>query len=249
MLYLLFDGAGLPDGDVVPAGDSVRLAGELEFTPVQCRRHRSQGHSWPVRGSQRPPGVRIGPARIQRPVPITSPTIAATFFNGRLRVVTGDITQLTVDAIVNAANSSLLGGGGVDGAIHRAAGPELLAECRTLGGCATGDAKLTAGYALPAHHVIHTVGPVWQGGSCGEPELLRACYRRSLEIVASRSLATGAFPAISTGIYGYPIECAAPIAVAEVERALADDDTLTRVDLVCFDALATAAFVDAAGEL
>ncbi len=151
----------------------------------------------------------------------------------RTRLVPGDITTLEVDAIVNAANSSLLGGGGVDGAIHTAAGPELLAECRTLGGCPTGDAKITRGYRLPARHVIHTVGPVWQGGGSNEDDLLANCYRNSLELAASRALRTIAFPAISTGVYGFPIERATRTALREVADFLDGDDTIEEVIFVC----------------
>lgn len=154
----------------------------------------------------------------------------------RIEVVQGDITQQRVDAIVNAANSSLLGGGGVDGAIHRAAGPELLAECRTLGGCPTGQAKMTRGYRLPAQYVIHTVGPVWHGGQANEETLLASCYRQSLALAVAHGVRTIAFPSISTGAYGFPVERAAPIAIQEIADFLYNDTTLEQVMVVCFDA-------------
>jgi O-acetyl-ADP-ribose deacetylase (regulator of RNase III) len=158
-------------------------------------------------------------------------------------VATGDITKVATDAIVNAANSSLLGGGGVDGAIHRAAGPDLLHECRLLGGCKTGQAKITRGHRLPARHIIHTVGPVWRGGGHGEPGLLADCYRHSLDLALAHGLKTIAFPAISTGIYGYPVEAAAEVAIATIREWLANQpEAIDEVQLVCFNDTAQKAF-------
>ncbi len=154
----------------------------------------------------------------------------------RMVIHQGDITALAVDAVVNAANEALAPGGGVCGAIHRAAGPDLARECATLGGCDTGDAKITAGYGLPALHVIHAVGPVWHGGGSGEADLLASCYRRSLELAQANALATIAFPAISTGIFGYPPDAAAEIAVRTVAETLPQTAGLTQVVFCCFDA-------------
>ncbi len=152
----------------------------------------------------------------------------------RIQIIQDDITRLSVDAIVNAANESLLGGGGVDGAIHRAAGPELLIECRTLSGCPTGQAKITKGHRLPARFVIHTVGPIWLGGHEGEAELLASCYRNSMQLAIAKGLSSIAFPAISCGVYGYPIEPAAQIAVKTIAETLQSSDQMEKVYLVCF---------------
>jgi O-acetyl-ADP-ribose deacetylase (regulator of RNase III) len=159
-----------------------------------------------------------------------------------MEVVEGDITTLRVDAIVNAANSTLLGGGGVDGAIHRAAGPGLLEECRTLGGCPAGEARITAGHNLPAKHVIHTVGPVWAGGARGEDGLLAACYRNSLALAAENGVKTIAFPAISTGVYRFPPDRAAAIAVREARAFLGTHPSIAKVTFVCFGPAAVAAY-------
>ncbi len=164
---------------------------------------------------------------------------------GRIEVVRGDITEQVVDAIVNAANESLLGGGGVDGAIHRAGGPAILEECRLLGGCATGDAKPTTAGRLPARYVIHTVGPVWRGGTRGEAGLLASCHRRSLELAAALGCRTVAFPAISTGVYGYPLEPAAEIAISATRAALREQRELELVRFVLFGEAAEAVFAAA----
>jgi len=172
------------------------------------------------------------------------------YCNGRLALVAGDITRLAVDAIVNAANPTLLGGGGVDGAIHRVAGPELLVECRALNGCSTGEAKITKGHRLPARYVIHTVGPVWSHETSHDAaELLARCYRSCFELAKKHDLRTIAFPSISTGAYGYPVEPAARIALAEIKTFLDEHADFERVYLVCFDPRVEKAYREAAAEL
>lgn len=166
----------------------------------------------------------------------------------RIEVVRGDITKCQTDAIVNAANRSLLGGGGVDGAIHRAAGPQLLEACRQLDGCETGQAKITEGFRLPAQYVIHTVGPIWHGGQDGEPALLYSCYRQSLQLAREHGLQTIAFPAISCGAYGYPVSAAAAVAVEAVQDFLQQDETVDKVLLVCFDSRTHEAYTRALDE-
>jgi O-acetyl-ADP-ribose deacetylase (regulator of RNase III) len=168
---------------------------------------------------------------------------------GRITVVQGDITKQQVDAIVNAANEALRGGGGVDGAIHRAAGPELLEECIRIGGCPTGEARITKGYRLPARHVIHTVGPVWHGGARGEPEQLAACYRNSLQLAAEHGVRTIAFPGISTGVYGYPLEDAMRLALATVQDCLAELPGIEEARFVTFGERATEVAERALAEL
>ena len=183
---------------------------------------------------------------------MNTPLLSADVMRRRLDIVVADITTLGVDAIVNAANTSLLGGGGVDGAIHRAAGPELLAECRTLNGCKTGSAKITRGYRLTARHVIHAVGPVWHGGKSNEDELLASCYRSALVLAAEHALGSVAFPAISTGVYRFPLDRAARIAVGTVVRELSGADAraeLQRVVFCCFNRSVATDYEDAFAEL
>jgi O-acetyl-ADP-ribose deacetylase (regulator of RNase III) len=178
-----------------------------------------------------------------------SPLLSLTVGPATLDIIVADITTLVLDAIVNAANRSLLGGGGVDGAIHRAAGPDLLKECRTLGGCDTGSAKITGGYRLPARHVIHAVGPVWQGGASDEDALLASCYAKALDLAADHGLASIAFPAISTGIYSFPADRAARIAVGTVASQLSAPRSLNRVVFCCFSQQSAQHHLDVVGDL
>jgi O-acetyl-ADP-ribose deacetylase (regulator of RNase III) len=168
---------------------------------------------------------------------------------GRINIILGDITKIEVDAVVNAANNTLLGGGGVDGAIHRAAGPELLEECRRLNGCETGEAKITKGYNLPAKFVIHTVGPVWHGGNDNEDRFLAACYRNSLRLAVENGIKTIAFPSISTGAYRFPVKRAARIALLEISRFLEENSSIDKVFMVCFDEGTMEAYDEALKEI
>src|SRR3989440_2655426 len=238
-----------------PPGDSTMLSGLMSRCAMPCacacssasststaRRTTSAPASPGSPGSAlRTRSIRSRPDMASRPVCLTiraGPTGARLPRVPRLEVVQGDITQQAVDAIVNAANTTLLGGGGVDGAIHRAAGPELLEECRRIGGCPTGEARITGAYRLPARYVIHAVGPVWSGGKSGEPELLRGCYAHALRLAREHGggLASVAFPSISTGAYRYPIEQAAGLAVDTVRRELREPGPVELVRFVCFSA-------------
>jgi O-acetyl-ADP-ribose deacetylase (regulator of RNase III) len=197
----------------------------------------------PFSGKAQPRPLAIDPQLpATRAAELEKKTMFAHIGQSRLELAEGDITAQEVDAIVNAANSALAGGGGVDGAIHRAAGLELVAECHKIGGCPTGEARITRGYRLPARHVIHTVGPVWRGGTQGEAELLASCYRASLALAVANDVHTIAFPAISCGVYGYPVEEAARIAVAETSRFVAEHPTIERVIFTCFGADVCAAY-------